>query len=403
MTTAAFYRLDDYRQVPPSGGQNRNSPSRYNVDVQWGTAGLKSLKPEWVELIRRAPGALAFQTHEFVSAWAETHVRSDSDRFATICIRDCDRLIAVFPCLIRGGLLYRSAMPAGSPISQYDDIAVDPSADLEAVRIALVETLRHQCGVDLLLFSRVRSDSIAYSMMGRDAVPLCLEEEAPYTDISAEGPDAYYKSRKRKVRKELRRHRRHIESLGSVAVSEAGNTSEIQLWIDEALALKRTWLVETGRLSQAFVSENTAACVKAIAWRNNKPGLHLRAFRLSLGQKTAAMALGFQHAGTFYHFLAAYDVALAPTSPGSILKAELIARGSEFGIRRFDMMAPSARDKLEWSTGSVIVRDLVLPTTPRGRNSARFVCLGFSAGARKTFYRMPLFVRRAIARATLAI
>src|SRR5262249_9716965 len=72
--------------------------------------------------------------------------------------------------------------------------------------------------------------------------------------------------------------------------------------------------------------------------------------RLDVGETWAAINLGLQFRGCYYHVLASYDDgALSRFGPGAAHLRELIARAVAQGLRVFDFTVGDERYKLEWS------------------------------------------------------
>ena len=131
------------------------------------------------------PGALLFQTPQILSIWARHFARAPPRLISRRLLSGMrGGPVLIWPLFVERHGLLRIACGAGAPISQYDDILVDPQA---------CDQNRHDehgagrsgkmVRPDLVMFERVRADSMLRAAL-RDASPLGCDEGAPYLDLS---------------------------------------------------------------------------------------------------------------------------------------------------------------------------------------------------------------------------
>jgi CelD/BcsL family acetyltransferase involved in cellulose biosynthesis len=112
--------------VPPS-------PGRPRAAVASDHAGLDALAGAWDDLWRRTPGATAFQTHAWSSAWARAYV--PAGRLAVVTVWNGDTLVAAAPLhRVRRGPV-TALVPLGGPLSDSTDVLVDPSVPDAGTRL----------------------------------------------------------------------------------------------------------------------------------------------------------------------------------------------------------------------------------------------------------------------------
>jgi CelD/BcsL family acetyltransferase involved in cellulose biosynthesis len=318
-------------------------------------------------------------------------------------LRHEGRPVFIWPLLVERRAFVRVVSAAGAPVSQYDEILLDPGVDAKAVFAAALTVLADIIEPDLVLLERVRADSQLRAALGETA-PFCWGEAAPYADLSR-GMDAVLSNQRGNTARNQRKRIKRFEGAGHSAFAVAGDPAESEAWLLEALALKRNWLHETGRLSRAFVQCKTVSCLTDLARTMSHADTQQRLVvsRLSLDGRTAAIEAGFVHRGTYHLYLGAFAPEFAKLGPGNILTQRVLEWCVKNGIERYDMMAPRSRHKSEWQSGEVGVVDFALPMTLSGRLYASLVLKRLAPMLRRAFYALPAGPRSTVAGMTLRI
>ena len=381
----------------PVTAAERNAPPAYVAEIRSGAAAYVALGAEWRALAARQETVAPFQTPDFLAIWAR-HFGTEEDSLRTVLVRQAGRIVLIWPLqLSRRGPL-RLVGGAGGPIAQYDEVLVDPDCDAPAVLRAAIEAARAKLRPDVLMFDHVRRDGWLIEALGPVAVQLGAAEAAPFADITG-GVDGLKASLKTRVIQQQRKRIRKMESAGSIGFDLARDPEQTQEWLSELLAVKRRWLVATGRLSRAFVDSRTAACLSDLVQSLTEPAAcpRLAFFKLSLDGEMAAMEFGFVHNRCYHLYLGAFSEELARFGPGNVLTEKVMEWCVGQGIQRYDMMAPRSRNKGEWQSGEVEVSDWLVPLTARGRVYARAVPGGVAPAVRAAFYALPDPLRSALA------
>jgi len=316
-------------------------------------------------------------------------------------VRDGARPVLIWPLAIERRLLVRIARGAGAPIGQYDDIIVDPDVDRRAVLATALDVLSERVRPDLLQVERVRADSLLRSALP-ELTALNSPETAPYVDLSS-GFAAAMARRPRYAAKQHRKRVKRLTKAGDCTIGIAGNSTEAEAWMQEALTLKRAWLRENGLLSRAFVRAETGNCLAELAGTLCGPRASPRMViaKLYLDGRTAAIEVGFVHRKSFHLYLRAFAPDLACFGPGNVLTERMLEWCAANGVERYDMLPPRSRNKSEWQSGEVGVADYCLPMTWRGRLYAAGIQTLLGPMLRDRFYSLPARVRSAVAGMTL--
>lgn len=367
------------------------------AEVYFGAKAYAELQTDWQRLAALQSSTVLFQTPALLSAWAQQFARGRSSSLATVVVRHQDRTVLIWPLFIERRGLFRVASSAGVPISQYDEILLDPDYDAEAAITAAMDTLADTVRPDLISLERVRADSALRAALN-GTQPLSWAEGAPYTDLS-NGMEGVRSTRKPRVARQQRKRVRSLSQRGDVAFQVASNPAEAEAWVSEALALKREWLRATGRVSRAFMNPKTTRCLTDLAQTLTAPEAAPRMIvsRLSVDGHTAAIEVGLCHNGTYHLYLGAYQPEFAKLGPGNVLTEKVLEWCVAHGIKRYDMLAPRSRNKREWQTNEVAIVDFALPATLRGRLYSKLVLQRLAPALRDAFYALPPRARSFIA------
>ncbi len=204
-----------------------------------------------------------------------------------------------------------------------------------------MQTLADSVRPDLISLERVRADSALRAAL-RNTQPLFWSEGAPYADLS-HGMAGLNANRKALVVRKQKKRLRAFARKGQAGFQLASDPVEAEAWLTEALALKRDWLRQTGRISRAFMHPGTGHCLVELAGRLVKAHAAPRMMvsKLTLNGRTAAIEAGFCHHGTYYLYLGAFAPEFAKLGPGNVLTEKMLEWCVANGVTRYDMLAPA--------------------------------------------------------------
>ncbi len=373
------------------------------ADVLFGIEGYAELHADWQRLASLQNGTVLFQTPALLTAWARRFARGRAGSLATLVVRHDERPVLIWPLFVERRGLFRVASGAGVPIAQYDDVLVDPDYDPAPVFKAALDMLADTIRPDVVSLERVRADSALRTALN-GTTPLSWAEGAPYSDLSG-GMEGIWSTRKPRVVRQQRKRVRSLSKKGDVAFHVAANAQEAEAWLVEALALKRDWLLSTGRVSRAFMRPETTQCLTDLAQTMSAADAPLRVVvaKLTLDGRTAALEVGFCHRNAYHLYLGAYHQDFAKLGPGNVLTEKMLEWCIAAGLTRYDMLPPRSRNKREWQSGEVAVVDFALPLTLGGRLYAALVLKRLGPAMRDAFYALPPRTRSFIARMALRL
>jgi CelD/BcsL family acetyltransferase involved in cellulose biosynthesis len=366
----------------------RHEETPFAIDVVATNEGIDALAPEWLTLERLSGAASVFQSHAQIRIWAR-HFLGESgarQRLHVVMVRSAGRPALLLPLAISGRGPLRIARLAGDPVGQYADILVDPALATRAAFDAALASVR----ADAIVLRRVRSDSHLLRLGADRLRRATTEDAAPFADLTPYASyDEFLRTLSKNMRKGLRNRRHHLEKAGEISFELLAGGPEARKAIEDAIGLKRRWLVQRGAVSVAFLDPHTRECLLDLA--EHATGAVV--MRLAVGGEPAAIRFGFEHQGAYFAYLSAYDQNFAHLAPGKMLMDMYVSRFKERGLERIDMLPPRDRHKTDWCRFETTVADYTLPLSRAGRAYVGFYQERLRPALRSTWHRLPDGIR----------
>jgi CelD/BcsL family acetyltransferase involved in cellulose biosynthesis len=335
-------------------------------------AGMDALEPEWNDLFRRAGRSdQLFQTFNWNWHWANHYLPAAGARggpaLAIVTVRRDGRLVMLWPLVLERAAGLKVLHWMGQPVSQYGDVLAEDLPDrLQLMRQAW-RYIAARLGADAVSLRKVRADSTIAPLLAELGFRQTDAAEAPYLDLASAPDFAKYELRYTgKARKNRRRLARRLGEQGPLSLERHTAGADAREAAPQAIALKREWIKQTGRVAPALadrrfadffadVAEGAvrpAGCGVTVMKSNGAPiGI---AVDITCGTRRAA------------HIIV-HDPRLDAFSPGTLLLEAWVKGASADGIATFDLLAPAYAYKLDWADGSVAVGDFALGLTLAGR------------------------------------
>ncbi|MEO8685045.1 MAG: GNAT family N-acetyltransferase [Devosia sp.] len=378
------------------------SPARPNIghlriQVLSDLAALEAVGAAWHALEARAAPAALFQSHAQTVIWARNYLAGADATLHVVLAYDGPDLSLILPLYVTTSLGVRIARVAGYPIAQYADALTDGMIDDGTCFAVMLEALR-AARIDTLSLDGVRADSILHRFAAAQALAPGNIRVAPWVDLrDFSDHDSFVRERSKGLGKKTRARRRQLETTGEVRFEILTGGKPARDAMAGAIHLKREWLIQRGAMSTAFIDPMSNACLLDLA--EQAPGALV--FQLLVNGATAAIRLGFEHRGTFFSYLSAYEETLAQYSPGKLLMDFTLASVRSRGVGLVDMFPPASESKSIWCDREVAVADYVMPLTLKGRVHAGLYQQKLRPLLRWSYYRLPDAMRRAFARRLL--
>src|SRR4051812_15840457 len=123
------------------------------AEVLLGADAYPALLPEWQHLAQLQPGTVLFQMPSLLSVWLSHFPRRHAG-LATVVLRRAGRAVLIWPLVVERRAFIRIARGAGAPISQYDEVLLDPETDARTALKTALDALATSVNPDLLLLER---------------------------------------------------------------------------------------------------------------------------------------------------------------------------------------------------------------------------------------------------------
>lgn len=394
--------------APAGMVQVAGTTASLSADIVRDRDALRAIGPEWDALFDRAGSAhQVFQTHGFVSLWADCFVPAEtvaghgdscSCELSIVILRRNGRLVLVWPLVVQRRWGVRILSWLGEPFGQYADLIIDPNEPaLPAMRRAW-QHVRSIIAPDVVRLRRVRRDSSLLPLIEELAAVAMNPHEAPFVSLGpAAGSGGFDGQQSGKAKKNRRRLLRRLEEAGNVSFVRASGTAEAQRLAREALGIKRDWVVRRGLLAPAMADARFDALTCATAGAGAAAsGCSL--FALTVDGRIAAAAIGFRCKDRLMLHLITHAAEVEKFGAGVLNLEQILRTAERDGLAAVDLLPPTADYKLQWADGVMSVADYSLATTVTGRVYIALVDRLVKPLARCAFDLQPLLVRQWLAR-----
>lgn len=311
---------------------------------------VDSIAHEWDALADRV-GAPPFLRPGWFSAFADAF---GSSRVEVLTVHRDGRLVGVAPLQrVRGAL--RSLANWHTP--EFAFAAEDDSAMQE-----LAETVCDRGGpqVSLWFVNPANQDyeicrAVAHTR-GHRFVARTLERP-PY--VAVDRPwESFENAIDAKLRRDLRRRRRLLESAGNVSFEVLDGTARLDAVLDEGFRIEASgWKGEQGT-AIASRPETRRFYTQIARWAAPRGWLRLAFLRLD--DRALAFQYGLEDKQTYYLLKGGYVPAYRRFAPGKLLVAFMIERAFAENLERFDFGGEDEPFKAEWTSGHRELRLLQL-------------------------------------------
>jgi CelD/BcsL family acetyltransferase involved in cellulose biosynthesis len=198
-------------------------------------------------------------------------------------------------------------------------------------------------------------------------------ERSPYVELGGDWKE-YEAERGRKLRSELRRRRRRLESAGRFSFDVQDGRERLDELLDEGFRVEAaSWKGLRG--SAIAVQPATLEFYRTIArWGAARGWLRLGFLRLD----SRAFAFDFcvEANGVHYLLKTGYDPAYRGFGPGVMLRYEMLGRAFSAGLHTYEFLGTDEPWKLQW-TDTVRERSLLQGFAPSSLGRLNWVALAY--------------------------
>jgi CelD/BcsL family acetyltransferase involved in cellulose biosynthesis len=306
-----------------------------HLDMLGGASALRDLREDWDAL---APSP--FLTVAWLDAWWDAF--GSGERVVAALRRPSGELVSGASLLrTRRGLEATANVHSGD----WDVVAADGAARAR-MWSALAGTGARRLRVEGMV-AEAEETAVARGALAAAGFRLAERPRAPSPRMRLpEDPEALLAGVSRNLRSQLGRRRRTLEREGTLFLRVA--TGE-----DEAVPALETFLrMEAGgwkgRAGTAIASDPaTEALYGAFVPAAARAGL-LRMYLLELDGVPIAADIGCAHRGVGYLLKTSFDETRSKSSPGALLRADVLRASVEEGLREYDFLGGAETYKMQW-------------------------------------------------------
>jgi CelD/BcsL family acetyltransferase involved in cellulose biosynthesis len=311
---------------------------------------LVAIEPQWRLLETRASAGWSYyQRADWCLNWLSTMGRDA--RLHVVTGWAGDRLVAVWPLVVTGGLGLRRLAPIGEALAQYSDALIDADHAGDALAEALVGAALLAPRADVAALPAIpRSSPLACVLLRRLPNSTQIAGQAFQLTLDQYGsPDAYFATLSKLQKRNRNRRRNHLARLGELSFEVVwGGDEGFAGLVEQAVAFKREWLSRARRISVGLSGRG----VEAFLGNLDGDAARLEGAMVSvlrLDGQPIAIELGFLVCGHYHAYLGAFDMNLAEHSPGKVQMDMTVNWLIEARARCYDLLANDADYKQAWS------------------------------------------------------
>lgn len=373
--------------VPPQDATTKDASAQGQVRVPADIAlsvafDLAPLETEWRRL-QEVGDCTVFQCFDWLAAWQRHIGRHTGTRPVIVLGRGrSQELLFILPLAVNGSGPIRKLTFLGRELCDYNAPLLATSF-AEACSPHAFGRLWADIRGLLAEDPRSRHDIVLLDKMpervGDQPNPLMqlaveLNPSGAYlTSLSAATWEAFYKAKRSSAtRRRDRTKRKRLAESGEVCLVTPEDPAEIAQTLTALIEQKRRAFARMG-VADIFARPDQRDFYLDIATNSSARGL-VHVSRLQVGSAFAAINLGLEFRGGYYHVLASYDEGpLSRFGPGAAHLHDLMRRALERGCRLFDFTIGDEPYKRDWCDAETRLFDHVAAATPRGWAVAKAV------------------------------
>jgi CelD/BcsL family acetyltransferase involved in cellulose biosynthesis len=322
------------------------------------TVRLGSLANKWNDILSQSESDNIFLTWEWVFNWWQVYGAGKELR--VLVLRDQDEsIVAVAPFYVRtkkilGGLSVNEIrfLGTGEDVSpDYLDFIIKKGLENEAVA-AFIKYLVVKNGWHIINLTDMLSTSFNVKILQKVAIDNRLVVESveratcPYIQLLPDWEE-YIGGLSKNMRYNIKRRRQNLEKSFKTRYFIWQDLGGLEYAMERLSFLhKKRWEQKGGK--HGFSSKEYNAFHQAVAKEFAVKGwLHLSC--LELDGEIAGMLYDYRYGNKIYYYQGGFDPSLYKYSPGLVLRAYVIQKAIENGIKEIDLLKGGYEHKYMWT------------------------------------------------------
>ena len=337
---------------------------------------ITALKHEWVALEAKSrDGFDYFQTYDWCVGWCNKFISGDKSETApnprVYVLRIDDQVAMIWPLMkvqARSGLAFLESLT--EPLGQYANVLYDRELVDFGTGRWVWKNIKACCGVDAVSLNHYPENSFVADVIGNEGVDETIQYVSSIFDFSMiDRWEDYIASLNKNQRKQRGRRVRKLEALGDLRFEVYFKESdEFRELVEQAIEMKRLWLIETNRHSQTLFEDTSKSFLSNLGGDSTvQSGEGPVVQVMKLDGKPIAIEIGMLRNRHYYSYLGAIDMEYASYSPGKVQMEMSQKWAYDYGIRMFDFLSDPSDYKKSWTNMQVAMFTRYFPVTHRGR------------------------------------
>ncbi|MEM7067475.1 MAG: GNAT family N-acetyltransferase [Pseudomonadota bacterium] len=367
---------------------------RFKLTCLRSVAEMGAFEAGWRELeTRSTAGFDYFQTFDWCYSWSKVFIGSNPvyafDTPQVYVLLNENGPVMIWPMTItrsKSGLFFLESM--SDPLGQYANILFDDAqVDLELGKKVWV-AIKSDTRADAVALNHYPENSFLAKIIGKEGVEETVQFVSSILDFNEIGSwEEYSATLSKSQRKERKRKLRKLSVEGELTFEvHFYDSDEFSGLVNKSVDLKRKWLIETDRHSQALFKDESSRFLASLghyfATDGSQEGPLVQV--LKLDGEPIALEVGMLRQRHYYSYLGAIDLNWAEFSPGKVQIEMSQQWALENGVTKFDFLSDPSDYKKSWSNTEISMRTRYLPITAQGH----FYCSFWKAYLKPTLRLM---------------
>ncbi|MGI9352132.1 MAG: GNAT family N-acetyltransferase [Rhizobiaceae bacterium] len=337
---------------------------------------IASHKQDWLALEAVSKeGFDYFQTFDWCAGWCSKFAKGETDDSTSVpqvyVLKVDGQVALIWPLMkvqARSGLAFLESLT--EPLGQYANVLFNPKLVDFGIGRWVWENIKSNCGVDAISLNHYPESSFIADVIGNEGVDETIQYVSSVFDFSLiQNWEAYIASLNKNQRKQRGRRVRKLEALGELKFEVYfKENDEYRQLVDQAIEMKRLWLIETNRHSQSLFEDASKLFLSGLGGEGSsfESGEGPVVQVVKLDGKPIAIEIGMLRDGHYYSYLGAIDLEYSSYSPGKVQMEMTQKWAYDYGIRMFDFLSDPSDYKKSWTNMQAAMFTRYFPVTHRG-------------------------------------
>lgn len=348
----------------------------FDLECYENVEAIKLLKDEWQKLENTCTEDFTvFQSYNWCIEYYKQFADDLTDKHCPIpqvfVLRADNKPIMIWPMMrIQSRTSLKILTTATEPLGQYSNLLFDRSFE-KKIGQAVLKLMIENSKADLVSLNNFPKACLIDHIIADQGITENSKLESSILNLSQYNNwESYTQTLSKGQRKERRRNLNKLQAQGTISYKvHLAGSKEFPALVEQALEMKTTWLLETGRKPGILADQSTKAMFMNLQMSKPAKNEEIQGpvvHALSLDGKVIAIELGMIKDDRYYSYLGAIDWSMKDFSPGKIQIAMAQEWCMSKGIKNFDLLHDPSDYKTSWTNHTHQVISKNIPITAKG-------------------------------------